>query len=177
MKALHVWDCKEKMFKLLHKHHRLQMLANDKSLFTKACVESQNLQWRAMLFLLPEGPAASSYQNCCKVKTLWISMKYYDKDKQNRTGCMCAKHCMVLTTDQGNSHAQQLELALHSWPVLEKRQGKQSNAAHKPEGILHLNLSLVRQLLSAFKPYCAFSMLLSVPQAPWNSAAQIFGRA
>lgn len=28
------------------------------------------------------------YQNCCKVKTLWISMNSYDRDKQNRIACV-----------------------------------------------------------------------------------------
>lgn len=37
-----------------------------------------------MWFLLLEGQAASSDQNCCKVKTLWISINSYDMDKQNR---------------------------------------------------------------------------------------------
>lgn len=153
------------------------MLANDKSLFPNACVESQNMQWRAMWFLLPEGPDASSYQNCYKVKTLWVSLNYYDKDKQNRTGCMCAKHCMVLTTDQGNSHAQQFELALHSWPVLEKRQGKQSNAAHKPEGIITFRSVIcqatsqcIQALLCFFNAtFCASGSLKFCSSDLWQS--------
>lgn len=42
------------------------MLANNKSSFTNACVESPNLHLRVLQFLLPEGPATGSYENYCK---------------------------------------------------------------------------------------------------------------
>lgn len=80
---------------------------------------------------------------CCQKVQLRVPTKTAAKSKlsesawtlttRTKQDCVCARHCTILTTDQGHSHAQQFELALHSWPVLEKRQGKQSDAARKPK--------------------------------------------
>lgn len=64
--------------------HMLQMLVNNKSSFKNAYAENQNQHLRVMRLLHAEVPAASSNQNCCKVKTPWSARTL--RTKTNDTG-------------------------------------------------------------------------------------------